>query len=157
METASDVDDGEPPSLTLRPGLGSRAFAWTMVALGVIFALSGLAAGHVSDELTMLAAGGCFASVGWSVATARLTVRSGELRYRNGLRRVVIQADQVASVEVGPGSGPGYARLAIHVCRRDGRHVRLTALQRPTNARARADLEVDAQDITRTLGLPGTP
>jgi hypothetical protein len=128
-----------------------------MVAFGVIFALSGPAAGHLSDELTMLAAGGCFASIGLSLATAHLTVRSGELRYRNGLRRVVLKADQVTSIEVGPGSGAGYGRLAIHVCRRDGTPVRLAALQRPANARARADLEADVQDITRTLRLPGTP
>jgi len=122
-----------------------------MVVFGLLFGASGFAGG-ISGAVTGIAFGLLVASIGLSIATARVMVTTERLDYRYGLRRACVVADQITSVEVGPGKGAGYARLAIIVGRAEDRPLRLTALQSSTSAAARQRLEGQAEEIRSVVG-----
>ncbi len=85
-----------------------------------------------------------------SVATAVGRVNADRALYRHGWTRR-IEADDVAGIRLGPGSGGFYDRLAIFVDRRRGTAVRLTALQLPDTATGRARLTADVAEMERAL------
>lgn len=146
---------GRADQVIVRATRGSRIAAWALFGFGMLFALSGLPQIGVdlSTAITMALAGLVFAAVGGSLATAKVTADERGLTYRHGWTRRVA-AHEIRAVEVGPGSGAGYARLAVRVLRQGHRPLRLTALQRADTERSREDLERTAAAIRAALVLP---
>ncbi len=134
----------------MRPSRLWRVTGWVFATFGVLFGMAGIGGGDVGTTVMMLTFGLFMAFVGLSLAMAAVHVNSDRLLYRNGWTRRV-EANEVASVRVGPGSGAYYDRVALFVERRRGRPVRLTALQRPANAAEREQLEAHAADMERVL------
>jgi hypothetical protein len=145
--------DGTAPRLVLRPTRTSRVVGWALVGCGVAFAFSATAAdGDVAGAILMVVTAALYAGLGVSMATARVTVTPDGLVYRYGLRIRTIPATDIASIDIGPGSGVGYPRLTLRVERRTGRAVRLIALQRPATARSRSLLADRLTAIRTALG-----
>lgn len=66
--------------------------------------------------------------------------------------RYDIPRDEVQSVEVGPGSSKGPARVALIVRRKTGRRVRLTPLQRYATRDGERAMLAAAEAIRRAIG-----
>ena len=139
----------------LRPLRTTRVVGWAFAVCGVVFGFSATAAdGDLGGAVMMVLTGVLWVAMGLSVASARVTVTRGRLAYRYGLRSKVIPAADITAVDVGPGSGAVYPRLAVRVERRTGRAVRLLALQTPATARSRRLLADQVTAIRAALGTP---
>jgi len=128
----------------LRPTPTSRRAGWAFFTLGLLFGATGLASGDIGATVTMTVFAAVMVAIGLALATARAGVDRNGIRYRHGLVRREVPAADVQAVRLEDRSGVGYPRLCIHVQRRDGIILKLTALQARDTEAARARLLADA-------------
>ncbi|MGO4257804.1 hypothetical protein [Marmoricola sp. RAF53] len=140
--------------LVIRPVLWSIIPGWILTLFGLIFVLAGLSEPSDVGTLLVMCVGGIgFGYIGFSLATASATVTRAGIRYRNGVILRRIATEDVASVEVGPGSGVGYSRITLVIGRRAGKPVAMTPLQRADTEKGRRDLSDRAAQVVAILGL----
>ena len=143
--------------LVLRPTRLARVVGWCLVGLGLVFSASGMADPDDTETLlTMVLAGLAFAAAGLTLATALARVSAAGVRYRNGLQRRSVPADNVTGISVGPGSGARPRRLAYVVHRGHGRSVRLIGIQRWESDSTAQEMLATASAAEVILGLAST-
>ena len=150
----ADIAEG---SLTLRPPVGTQVALWVVAVVGLLFGLSGFAAG--SDLAGGIAVGlfGLY-MFGMSAAKALSLVRfssTSGIRYRSGwVRRV--PRDDVVALTLGSVVNPLVYRTCLVVERRSGKPLKMRSVDCSTD-RGRIRLERQAAVARRVMGLELAP